>query len=450
MSYRNPRFSYRHMLRSYGALGIDAVNTDAVASGSTANLYDDRSGSLVEWNAAANKDCVLYKNAAATAAGARLGGERLNRILIPKGHTFNNARALRLRASHDLTEVSGATFETSDGVTYQRFAPSSGLFDVTINDDKTVASLLQFRMLTGLVGGSDYGLGELWWTDTVQPTTGTARKWEDNTDALFDRIEVRSGQSYKQKRGESKRRFSHEHLRLSGADLALYDDLFRGTGYGLYPFWYEGPDTGDVETILEDWSDTSGTFTTTNSSTVAPSASRPDGEAGNIIGHSAVLSGVSEWIYPIADSDAPTVDWANKVLRVQVRPDWDSTAVADIKLVVESAVGANTARTEYAVGGCFNQAVSSVWYRLEIDLENDATGFSGSGPADLANLVSFGFVSDFPTNADNTDFGDFILINKDKQPKLVEFADYQRFQDSPVPQVATTYSISMRLLEVTT
>ncbi|KKK42836.1 hypothetical protein LCGC14_3169460, partial [marine sediment metagenome] len=171
MSYRNPRFSYKHMLREWKALGINTGETDTVATASTANLYDDRSKYRVEWAGNADKILNIYKNAAATAEGTVLRGGQLNRIIIPKGHNFFNDRAIRLQLGQTLVIGGLAIPKLSDLVAYTRIAPSSNLIDLQLDPASTynVASMLELFMDTALVTANKHGPGELWWTDTVQP-----------------------------------------------------------------------------------------------------------------------------------------------------------------------------------------------------------------------------------------------------------------------------------------
>lgn len=451
MSYRNPRFCYKHMLRDYKALGIDP-NTDTPATGSTTSLYDDRhKGPLVTWPGASNEEVIAYKNAAATAEGQRLSGGRLNRVIIPAGHSLIHQVPLRIRMSDDLIEGNSDLVDLVDGVKYYSFVSSSGMIDVELHpsESRTTASLLEIRMRLSLTA-ANYGITELWWTDTVSPTTGIAHGWDATDDAVFDRIESRSGAAYRQKRGPKKRRWVHRHRHLSGADLKLYDDMRIGTGYGLHPFWYEHPDSGDVETLIEDWAD-AGSFTTTNSSTATLTAGRADGESGNFMRHEAGSNVNIEWSYPVASTLAPDADWSNKILRVQMKGDWDSSAITDVQFFVESVVGAQTARTNYDIGGAFTEFNVNDWWRVEIDLDLDATDFTGSGPADLSSPSNFGFIVNRDTTGRQTDFGDMILIDKDKQPVLVEAVNYERGQDggSPSGSLGPTFQIAMGLLEVT-
>ncbi|KKL72179.1 hypothetical protein LCGC14_2087490, partial [marine sediment metagenome] len=334
------------MLREWKALGVNTGETDTVASGSTANLYDDRSKLRVEWAGNTPKILNIYKNAATTAEGVVLRGGRLNRVIIPKGHNFFNDRAIFLQLGQTLVIGGLVTPKFSDLVAYARIASSSNLIDLQLDPASTynVASMLKIFMDEPLVTANSHGLGELWWTDTVQPVTGIASVWEDASDGIFDRLETRSGERYVQKRGDSKRLFTHMHQNLSGADLLLYDLMYLDVGHGLHPFWYEGPDTGDAEVVLINEWDPIPTITTTFSSTaVAVAASSPDNLGRGIMIHAAGSQNLIEWKMAVTELATIVSDWHNHIIRMQIRADWSTVAVGDIKFFVESGVGGNTA-----------------------------------------------------------------------------------------------------------
>lgn len=455
MSYRNPRFSYRHMLRDFGADGIDAVDTDAIASGDLAFLFDERSGAITKWLGTALKELHIFKNAVVNGAGTTLSIGDLNRVIIPKGHNLQGIRPLQLQLFQTLADSGTPTPNLQDGVFYKYYAPSSNIVDWHLEDGDTFiqAALLLLTLWKGLAGSADSGPGELWWTNTVSTSTGIAHRWEDSTASLFDRHELRSGARFAQKRGPSRRVFSLLHRNLSGADLKVYDDLFSFCGEGIHPFWYEGPDSGSAENIFYQWDDITGVVASNGSVLTTPS-SRPDGESGQIaqlVDGSQVQISLDIPITAILQTDL--VDWHDSVLRCQIKLDWDSTAPGDVQFYVESDVGgSNTARTIYDVGGMFADGVDEEWTRLEIDLEEDATSFTGQGPADLQTVKSFGFIVDRPLTTDKLFLGDFVLLTNRDRPKLVEITRYNRFQDSPAPLSASgpSFAIQMSLQEVTT
>ena len=472
MSYRNPRFSYRHMLREYKTQGIGA-NFSPLASGTFSSLYDDRQkGPLVEWPPGLKYFDVM-KNGAKTDEGLTLSGGRLNRIIMPAGH--NLATRMSIAIHKGLTflpaEMTGS-MKLADGVTYGRFVPSSGMLDIEIDTSHALQiDMILFRFyLRSFTGAANtthspanLGLSELWWTDTVSPSTGIAHSWDATDDAIFDRHETRSGATFRQKRGQRKRRWVHTHRNLSGADLKLYDDMRIATGHGLHPFWYEHPDSGDAKQLLLDWEGSAADRTallaevvTTGNDTVITQGPSGNGNGFYLTHTSNAGFWVVEWKIPTAASKAPGASWKNRVLQFQMTANWlpdDITSNQNVdtwvKFFVESDVGGTPARTIYNIGhACVEQ--SSGWQRIDIDIDNDASGFTGPGPADLDAPTHFGFITTREA-ASNSYYSSFTLIDKDKQPVLVEAVNYSRGQDSPSPSSGEgpTFQIAMGLLEVT-
>lgn len=159
---------------------------------------------------------------------------------------------------------------------------------------------------------------------------------------------------------------------------------------------------------------------------------------------------------PVTNLEAGvTTDWRGFVARWQVQmDDWDTVARGDLQFFVESEVGAggDRARTVYDVGGQANTStVTPPWNRMEIDLDKDATGFTGTGPADLSAVQWFGWIVNRPDTVQVTRYGDFFLLEKSKRPILVEMTNYRRFQDGAGPSGPSgpSYQISMEMLEVT-
>ena len=230
MSYRNPRFSYRHMLREFDAIGIDNANTDSLVSGSLTSLYDSKSSPLAEWTLDANKDLVLFKNAHQTVGGKTLQNNLLQRIIIPAGHTLGTTT---FKIMMDLSVTIGNVHPIyADGVEYRRVRVADiDMIEIEIIGPFKIAGTLRLRMNAAADAGA-HGIGEIWWTEILQPSTGVAIGWEDNVSGLYDRIETRSGSRFTQKRGTAKWRGTVEHRGLSGVDLKLYDDLFRATEFG--------------------------------------------------------------------------------------------------------------------------------------------------------------------------------------------------------------------------
>ena len=176
---------------------------------------------------------------------------------------------------------------------------------------------------------------------------------------------------------------------------------------------------------------------------------RPDSETGQILKITGDSTNTVTWDHAISDSLLPTVDWTGKILRFQISIDFNTVAASDITLFVESVNGPWTYRTSYEMGEPLNSAANGKFTRFDVDIDTEATGFT-LGPADLGRLVRWGFIVVSPGVGATLKWGEFTLIDRNKQPRLVEIVDYQRFQDNPAPAATgPTFSISMRMLEVT-
>ncbi len=445
MSYRLPRFSYRHMLREVGDAGFSA-STDAFASTTPrARLFDDASRQLA--GPTTNVDWKVWFHRAGTGSSvASTHPYQLNRILIPANHNFGVDRELRIRTNADGDESTFLTPALVDGALHTRIAPSSGIIDWELAASQAHLSAEMLELMVYAANSATIGrLGELWWTQTVQPSAGEVPEWDDYIVPTQERFSLRSGAAYINDTGQDLRFFSLSHIVDGGsADDKLYHDLVRRTTGK--PFWYEHPDSGDAVSVLDDLETLANVSAPSELTMSVVSGGAPDGVSDCIQAQSN-------------DVTPPSVDVSVGITSTDVR---DSILQFDLKIVSSAAWlnlaadcqlylahdSGNNLNAYNLAPALLSKKPVDEWVRFQIDIENDVTlsGLQTSLDPSRLTLAFFRFY--FDVIGQSVRIANLRFISKRKQPKLVEMVSARRRQISAVPTSGTFYRYDLEMLEV--
>lgn len=452
MSYRNPRFSYIHTLRETGDAGFLAGTDTFQTATPRTRLLDNQSRVMCGQSDSAQE--IVFEKKTASAEGF----SPLHRVIIPAGHNYGMDRAVRLR----LDDVAGggtlAAPPLSDGSTISRVLPSSHhiIWDIDTTDALELGLTLETKHWASL-SGDNPSIGELWWTNIAQPTTGIAREWDDFREPTITRTRSKSGATYTSIDGDPRRRFTLEHRALTGTDLALYDDLVRRVGYGAQPFWYEHPDSGDEITLVNALADDA-VLTAVGGTKSEISTGAPDG-AADCVQLSNTTGAVEAQLY-LDSTDFVTgvsTDWRNSILQFDCKVvSTSSWVTATSKLYVDlvsSTPNSGSSKLNYCAG-MINAADAGNWFRVQVDLEDDrdSTIDSSGGIVDLSDIARVDFRHTGDVSGRAMQYSGLQIIDKDKRPVLVELEGYRRRQDNPAPLngAGTYYTVELDLVEVTT
>lgn len=445
MSYRNPRFCWRHLLRESAEI-YDSGSSAVQAATPKERLWDDQAGRLCEFTASG----TVFHRADLRDAVTATDHMDVNRILIPAGHNLSNDRGLNFRASaigdfSDLLEIARA-----DGMVNMHFVPWSGVMDgeFASGDDSNGFQITSFAGVTG----ENSKFGELWLTETRQPTTGVAHEWEDATEANLERADTRSGNTYTVEHGDPRRVFTLEHRALSGADADLYDELLSAVGYGVHPFWYEHPDSGTPLETLVEMGSTSG-WTPANCTLALAEGS--DGVASGALEVTASSGSFATVVRNLSGSE-PTYFRGRLMTMDTFLQDGGVFITADDDLEIRVSTAATEApasgQSRYSLArGLRTSSPAAKWVRTYFDLEDANLAHTVAGAVhapDLGNVTAIVLLIGFTVGGQTVRFDEFNLMRKDRLPKLVELLGYERTQDSPAPLAGPTFRVRLRMREV--
>jgi hypothetical protein len=465
MSYRNPRFSKIHTMRDVGDDGFDATTEGTFPFRSDTprtRWLDEQAGPL------AGKDDDFQRTEYARStdpATGTLGGtmHELARWIIPATHNFGLDRTIELLISAEYPTTSYLPVTLSDGSIIARFCPSSGLIDLQL-DTAVAQSLARSFQFTWWASNSGVlpNVGEVFWSDIVQPATGTDFGWEHDREAVDTDLEMEAGGIYTTVDGEPRRRFTLKHNAINGADLKLYEELRRYTLYNSRAFWFDHQDSGDVEAVL-------------NPLTLT-------GQFDNLLGNGfsveqVVVNGAPDGI---ADCVAMLTDGASGFPQAKLlQTSWDAAAPTDLRdfvlqfdllfvtdatwvissdsFFVDIVNQAGTLFSRYDVAAAMlgtGAAAADTWYRIQIDLEQDGrTNLSQLDPKDAYNVT---FSIDGTANGSSRPFqlANVRVIDKAKQPVYVKIVPgtFQKPQESRAPggSGGPRYNVEFDMIEVTT
>lgn len=456
MSYRNPRFSYAHTLADVGDDGFGST-TDAYLTART-RLLDYQKQVLAGQSDAFNE--TWFKRATTL----QQTYQRLFRIIIPDGHNFGNDRNLQFgwfdTFTEDATTVPLAVL--NDGAQIESYCPATGIFSIELEagdtDDLEFAAMLYWAHWTGLANGLP-GLGEMWWTNLVQTTTGAHFGWEDVFEPTQSRFESQTGAVYTNVLGEPRRRFTLDHHGMSGSDYQLYRELWRYTGYGSKPFWYDHLDSADVERSVNTLEDFNDITSEVNLVAAISSANAPDGvsDCTQLVALAGSLTASGALGAPVFE-DSTDTDWRNSILQFDILfvtdADWFDVA-ADFRIRVLSAE-TNGESFYQPLNGYLDNKDPDVWIRVQVDLELDVQPDAPDptrGYCDLTDVTQLQFIFEPEAGGDAIKLANVRLIDKTKQPVLVEMIPgrlrNQQDRRAPKNSFGPAYTIHMEMLEVT-
>lgn len=444
MSQRIPRFSYAHTLRDIGDGGFTGSTSAFVAATPRSRLFDDQSKTLCGQG---DGDKIIEFEQKLKIAE---GHPNLNRILIPAGHNYGLDRQLRF-------ELNALDIPLADGDVVERMVPSSGLIDIEVIAN-TLEQALTLKMSHWNSGTSlAPGIGEIWWTQTVQPTTGTANGWTDDFTPTISRTRMRSGATFNHLDGAPRRRFSLSHLGISGDDVQLYDELMRRTGYGALPFWYEHPDSGDAVTLINLLNDPAGAGISLANGTLATATNgAPDGLANAIAWTSDSASVMSLSIDQAAYPSGAVLDLRNTILQFDIKVVADAgwlAGLTDFNMHLQSADPlSDPSSTSYRIAQpLFQDTIIDEWIRVQVDVKDDANLLSSAqAGVDLTNIKRIQFQVDTLATGKELRIANMRFIDKTKQPVLVEVVPRPGWKTHEDDGAVALWNINLEMIEVTT
>jgi len=444
--YRNPRFRYLHQLALIGDSGVHGDTSPAFTAPRT-RMWDYRAGLQASQPEVAPAARGVFRiDQPNNPAQDRT---KLTSIIIPPGHNVVFDRTFHFELDTVTPTVVGRS--SSDAI--DAFAVSSGKFPFVIDLEDIAANWYaqQFNYeYASSSSGLPFNLGELWWTNVVQTSTGVASNWPDNMLPTMKRTPMYDGSTYNRIDGPPRRNFGLLHHNITGADLRLYDELMRHVGYGAAPFWYEHPDSGDANVSLDALSTTANVTTNGNCSAFVHPGPAPD--ADDVVGLSAGGAGGAE--AHIRTGGAEGVDARNSVLQIDVRlfnPTTWLAAGGDLYLRCYSPE--IDGYSVYYIGSALvDEPRANEWIRCQIDLDTPMAG--GGGGWDHQRLYRADIVYQADNSGDGLLLSGLRLIDKTKLPVLVEVPlnGYRKTQSNDVPSNATgpVFDVTLSMVEVTT
>lgn len=440
-AYRNPTFSYVHALRDVGINGV-------AASGWTedARFWDGQSRVLaVSTGTGFN---TLDFDRGVSTSNKRTTRE-LDRLIVPKGHNLHGNKVAFATFEESAVFGSATHRQLLDGLAQSFMHPSSDLalwdFDSAASASLGYDAGMRFVLTpTGKTPAETGDLGEIWWTKREQTATGIVQAWTEEATPFDLRLETPAGVAFVVEQGTPLRTFALEHRGVSGADLLLYEELLRYTRLGRRSFWYEHPSGANEDQLVGD---------TTSTSNWSPSSPATLALDAGYLEMTAIGTGekgifLDEAFWP---ADAPR-DWRGHIFQVDLVVDENtgSWADADAHAIYLRITTAADKYTEYDFAAPFvGQIVTGQNYRIQVDLDNDATGVGADLPADLTNIESFAIVADFANAANQIKIANPRVISKTSRPHLVEIVGRPTIrQDRQRPTAGPEFTIAFDMLEV--
>ncbi len=226
MAYRNPQFVFLHSWRDAGSSNI---TTSSESPGfDIERIIDDQSGPLFKWLISDPTNDMEVDRGAGTL-------EAVDRLLIPSGHDITGNLIFETSTSGVFAgeETQRVNIIAAAGVINESF---------TSTDDR----YHRFR-----VPNQQSKFGELFVGRDRQTARGPNQQWVDQREPNLVETELRGGNIYRVKAGELRRAFSFTFSRITGTDLAIFDELVTDTQGGLHPFWFFPPDTTEAPVFVK-------------------------------------------------------------------------------------------------------------------------------------------------------------------------------------------------------
>ena len=232
MAFRLPRYSFLHALRAAGSSAL-TVSVAEVTGFPKVRLLDGMHQPLAKFVSGAGVTFTLDRGAA--------GLEVIDRLILPAGHNLAGATTIAVTSDDN----SGFTTPTT---MLAAVAVAAGQIDKNLT-----GSTERYVRLT-VAGTGAWELPELWFTRyRVFTDTQNALdpKWADQYVPSLVRANFPSGVTATLELGDPKRAFEFTHRKLSGADLAIYDELAAAIRYGRDAFWIDPPDDTELPVCME-------------------------------------------------------------------------------------------------------------------------------------------------------------------------------------------------------
>lgn len=447
--YRNPLYTYRHSIAESGVAALSLVNASAAAGFPLDRLTDRQIGLVTRIDPSGAGPELRVAHAQARRP------IRLSRILIPAGHSFGTHNT-RLHVQLDINDPPwisgfGKAFRPDATAVDDLMPVNELLVDIPLRGGQLdlVANPWRFWRITW--EGADVNdlldFAELFAGETVQPATGIVRAWDDQVAPGVTRLNTRAGRTFTiQSSDRPRRAWTIQHRGVALSDAELYEDMLRSIGYGVHPFYFEGPASATVERIPMD--------TTTGWVHDAPAT------LGTATGHGEGSQTALEFVVPDASSGffgmryavAPVEDWRNMLLQFDFYAvSLDPVADSDLRVTIRSTGETFVHKSHFFFGdGVVEQGLVGEWYRFQIDLDR-APDFVADGelPADLGAVdeIQFQIFVNSASGAKTHRFDRVTLIDKDAQPHYVELVDYDRRQSSDAPRAELRYDYRLELVE---
>lgn len=229
MAYRQPYFIFLHAARTAGLSGVSS-SPAAHADFPIHYAIDGRGQSLFKFaSSGANSTFTINRGTAGLTA--------VDTLLIPSGHNLG-AQTVTVKAS--ATGAYGGE-ETEIG----SFTSAAGLIEETLT-----SSTAQYQRIT-FEGTGQWELPEVWLGQKRTPASGPSMRWVRRRYPNIDGYEAASGVTGKSQQGLTRRGYSLAWERITGADVALFNDFFSEIADGLKTFYFAGPDDSDPTMLCE-------------------------------------------------------------------------------------------------------------------------------------------------------------------------------------------------------
>lgn len=464
MSYRNPRWCPLHLRW----LHRDNPTSVLLSTGS----YSTSAGVEKTYNRRRQSKSVTTNNIVhtqqfhpmATAAGQLVSGLNkpaiMDRIIVADHNGYGTYRSMKLpvyRTNYGtglyLNRKLWDGFNSDDGECVITFP--NGALDLELGDG--VGLQAEEDLIIG-AGSAVLELGDIFYTQMLQPTTGIAHMWQDDDEANLMKQEMVSGNVYTVEQGPVRRVWQFEHRGVSEADLNLYRYILAQCDYGRHPLWFDGPDSGDPYTDLD-------YYTSVPTNAVGCTAGVILSVGTGWYGMKIHEGGSGTYNVQLTSTDAG-VSSANLVLPqgydvrnhyLEFQVDFLTGAGGSPWLTVDTDLQIRLFRSTkpglltYVLGTQVINSPNVKCMRFVLDLDDPTHIYQQSGSfvtPDLSDIDRIQVVADHTVIGQATRFGAFRLRRKDAIPKYVEVLDIRKRMDSANPGYAPSYTINATLREV--
>jgi len=440
MSYRNPRYVIPHALRPLGPSAI--TSSASTVADPLSRLIDDQQLVQAKLNTKA-KAQIDADRGVGTAEQLR---PKVIRCLLPNHNFHENFTRVRLAQDN----AASPTFPTDvllqlDGTLADEYG-NIDLVDfalATVDPDRFLAIAVN----DALSGAPNHALGEWYVGEQIEPSTGIVQTWSDNEEPNSNVSTTEAGNTYVKERGDPRRVWEIQYLGMSESDAQLLDRLRSTVGIQIHPFYFDPPDSGDVETQDVE-------FVTTPSNGVwsfSAGVTETFGTDGNPSGEESLSIVLTTTTSESATYTFNTPqDYSNSILRVDIESDaqaWLETNNLKLQLRVESGAGV---LTQFSLSNAFvADAANTVggFHRVYVDPVRDKPSFALI-PPDLSAVTKLTYLMDAEVVSDQVLFSGFRAIDKAKRPVFCELLRFDKQQASRNPQFKIQYNVRITLREV--